>query len=184
MKLKTLDDLLQDQLRDLYSAEAQVLKGLQRMIRKVGTDSLRQAFETHRLETRGQVERLRKVARLLGMRLTGKKCKAMEGMLREGKEVMKMKGEPEILDAALIAIAQRIEHYEISAYGTARTLAELLGQQEAVDLLRQTLDEESATDEKLTAIATGDVYPHVKRDEETEEAVMEGAGQETVTAVS
>ena len=165
MKLHTMEDLLQDQLRDLYSAEAQVLKGLQRMIRKVSSDALRQALEAHRLETRGQVERLRKVARLVGARLVGKKCKAMEGLIRETKETLKTKGEPALLDAALVAAAQRIEHYEIAAYGTARALAEQLGQQEAVALLQQTLDEESAADKKLTAIAQHELYPAVKEAE-------------------
>ncbi len=178
MKMNSLDDLLHDQLRDLYSAEGQILRALPRLIRKAATQELRQALEDHRRETRGQVERLRLVARMVGVRLLGKKCKAMDGLLREGKEAMKNKGNPLLLDAALIAAAQRVEHYEISAYGTARALAEQLGHEEAAALLQQTLDEEAAADEKLTAIASRDVYPKVKG---PEDAV---AGREAMASAS
>jgi len=183
MNLQTLDDLLLDQLRDLYSAEGQILKALPRMIRKAGTQSLSEALEAYRQEMRGQVERLRKIARLLGIRLVGKRCKAVEGLLREGKEVMKLKSDPDIVDAALIAAAQRVVYYEISAYGTARALAEQLGHQEVVDMLQQTLNEESAADAKFTRIAEREVYPNIKA-LTAGVAVARAAGEETVTVVS
>jgi len=129
------------------------------------------------------VERLRKMAKMLGIRLVGKKSKAMEGLLKEGKEVMKLKSDPDILDAALIAVAQRVEHYEISAYGTARALAEQLGEQVVVEMLQQTLDEEAATDDRLTRIAEREVYPNVKA-LTAGAAVARSAGEETVTVVS
>jgi ferritin-like metal-binding protein YciE len=182
MKLQTLEDLLQDQLKDLYSAESQIFKALPRLIRKVSTQSLRQALETHRLETRGQIDRLRKISKMLGFRLAGKRCKAMEGLIKETKESLKMKGDPMMLDAALIAAAQRIEHYEISAYGTARALAEQLGLHDIVTLLQQSLDEEAAADTKLTDIACHDIYSHVPHEEG--EAVTAGAEQQTVGAMS
>lgn len=167
MKITTLDKLFEDQLKDVYSAEAQLLKALPRMAKAASSDGLREAFTAHLAETRGQVERLDRVARRLGLKLTGKKCKAMEGLIEEGREVIEADGEPEVIDAALIIAAQKVEHYEISAYGSARTLAEHLGHAEVAELLQATLDEESAADEKLTGLSVEEVLPAATETDET-----------------
>jgi ferritin-like metal-binding protein YciE len=159
MKIASLDKLLEDQLKDLYSAESQILKALPKLAKAASAAGLQKAFTRHLEETRGQVERLQQVGELLGVRLTGKKCHGAEGLLEEGKEIMDADGPPALIDAALIGAAQRVEHYEISAYGTARTLAEQLGHARVAKLLQKTLDEESATDEKLTALALKEVLP-------------------------
>jgi ferritin-like metal-binding protein YciE len=169
VKLTTLEKLLEDQLKDLYSAENQVLKALPKMAKAASTEELRDAFLTHREETEGQIERLDRVGKLLGIKLTGKKCKAAEGLIEEGKEILEADGPAAILDAALIMAAQRFEHYEISAYGSARTLAEHLGYADAAEILQETLDEESATDEKLTAISVEAVLPLAEGGEDEEE---------------
>ena len=147
-----LGQLLHDELKDLYSAEKQIIQALPKMIKACESPDLKRAFERHLEETRRQVERLDEIGEELGMRLTGKKCKGMEGLLEEGKEMMAELDE-ENMDAGLIGAAQKVEHYEIAAYGTARTHAELLGFRRAAKLLQQTLDEEGATDKKLTALA-------------------------------
>lgn len=157
MEMNSVEALLVEQLKDLYSAEGQLLKALPKMARAASDPTLREAFETHLEETQGHLERLQEIGESLGMKMGGKKCKAMEGLIEEGNEVFEMEGDESIIDAALIAAAQRIEHYEISAYGTARTLAERVGEQQLVDLLQQTLDEEYATDEKLTQICEGEL---------------------------
>jgi ferritin-like metal-binding protein YciE len=147
-----LDELLHDELKDLYSAENQIIKALPKMIRACESPDLKRAFERHLEETRRQVERLDQIADELDLRLTGKKCKGMEGLIEEGKEHM-AELDAENMDAGLIGSAQKIEHYEIAAYGTARTHADLLGYRRVAKLLQQTLDEEGATDKKLTALA-------------------------------
>ena len=147
-----LGQLLHDELKDLYSAEKQIIQALPKMIKACDSPDLKRAFERHLEETRRQVERLDEIGEELGMRLTGKKCKGMEGLLEEGKELMAELDE-ENMDAGLIGAAQKVEHYEIAAYGTARAHAELLGLRRAAKLLQQTLDEEGATDKKLTALA-------------------------------
>ena len=182
MKLTTLDKLLEDQLKDIYNAESQLVKALPKLARAATADGLREAFTTHLEETRGQVERLNRVGELLGIKLTGKKCAAMEGLIEEGREVIESEGEPEVIDAALIAAAQKVEHYEISAYGSARTLAEHLGHDEVVDLLQETLDEEAAADEKLTAISIGEVLPAATAQDEAVNAEEETAGVGTKKA--
>lgn len=176
MKLTTLDKLLEDGLKDIYSAENQLLKALPRMAKVASSAGLKAAFTSHLEETRGQVERLTRVGEALGIKLTGKKCVAMEGLVEEGKEVIDSDGEPELIDAALIIAAQKVEHYEISAYGSARTLAEHLGHDEVAGLLQETLDEESAADEKLTAISTGEVLPAATEQAEAVNAEEESAG--------
>jgi ferritin-like metal-binding protein YciE len=160
--------LLENELKDLYSAESQLVKALPKMAKAASTAGLKKAFTSHLAETKGQVERLRKVGDLLDMKLTGKKCKAMEGLIEEGKEVLDADGPEAVIDAALIAAAQRVEHYEISGYGTARALAEHLGQPQAAKLLQLTLDEESAADEKLTKISLGEVLPSADANGEAE----------------
>jgi ferritin-like metal-binding protein YciE len=160
MKMETLDKLLEDQLKDLYSAENQLVKALPKMAKAASSPKLQKAFASHLEETRNQVERLKQVGELVGVnRLSGKKCKAMEGLLEEGEEVLDAEGPAGVLDAAMIAAAQRVEHYEISSYGSARALCEFLGHARAAKLLQKTLDEESAADEKLTAISEGAVIP-------------------------
>jgi ferritin-like metal-binding protein YciE len=153
MKLGSLEDLLIDQLKDLYSAEKQILKALPKMAKTASHQELKAAFLQHAEETKGQIERLEQVFEHVGVAAKAKKCKAVEGLLEEGKEVMEADAEPAVLDAALIAAAQRIEHYEMAGYGCVRTYARQLGLDEAADLLQETLDEEGQTDEKLTQIA-------------------------------
>jgi ferritin-like metal-binding protein YciE len=159
MKIATLDKLFEDQLKDIYNAENQLVKALPKMAKKASSPSLKQAITDHLAETKTQVGRLSQIGENLGIKLTGKKCKAMEGLIEEGSEVLEAEGPGPVIDAALIAAAQRVEHYEISAYGSARALAEALGHDEVIDLLSATLDEESAADEKLTGLAESEVLP-------------------------
>ena len=153
MKIKTLRDLWVDELKDLYNAENQILKALPGMAKAAVDDELRQAFEEHLEQTRGHVERLDQVFELIEETPRGKKCMGLEGIIAEGKEMLEMDLPEPVGDAALIAAAQRVEHYEIAAYGTVRTYAELLGEPDAADLLEQTLGEEKSTDERLSQIA-------------------------------
>lgn len=148
-----LHELLVDQLKDLLSAENQIIKALPRMARAASAPELKRAFEKHLVETRRQAERLEQIGRALDVKLTGKKCKGMEGLIEEGKEIMQEDLDESALDAGLIGAAQKVEHYEIAAYGTARTHARLLGHDRVAKLLQQTLDEEGATDKKLTMLA-------------------------------
>jgi ferritin-like metal-binding protein YciE len=153
MKLTSLHDLFLDSLRDLYNAENQIIKALPKMAKTADSEELQNAFQEHLDQTRGHVERLEKVFEIMGAKARGKTCQAMEGIIEEGKELMKESAEPEVLDAGLIAAAQKVEHYEMASYGTVRTWAHQLGQNEAADLLQQTLDEEMDTDRRLTNIA-------------------------------
>lgn len=179
MKLESLNKLLEDQLKDLHSAETQLVKALPKMAKASASEALREAFTSHLEETKGHVERLDQVGQQLEMKLTGKKCKAMEGLIEEGKEVLEADGPGPIIDAALIAAAQRVEHYEISAYGTAKTLAKVLGYDQVVELLEQTEEEESAADEKLTGICEGEVIPAAQSEgsEEQEAGANGGSGR-------
>ncbi len=156
---KALNDLYTEELKDLYSAESQLVVALPKMAKATSSPDLKKAFEAHLEETKGHVKRLEQIFEELKGSPKGRKCKAMEGLVEEGAELIKEKDEfeAEALDAGLIGAAQRVEHYEIAAYGTARTFAEQLGYQKAVSLLQQTLDEEYAADEKLTALATGSI---------------------------
>jgi ferritin-like metal-binding protein YciE len=157
MKLKTLQDLLVDQLKDLYSAENQLVKALPKMAKAASNPDLRAGFEDHLEQTKEQVTRIEEICKALDVTPKGKKCAAMEGLIEEGKELLEEDTEPSVLDAGLIAAAQKVEHYEIASYGTARTWAEQLGLDDAVELLDQTLDEEKSTDEKLTELATSTI---------------------------
>jgi ferritin-like metal-binding protein YciE len=148
-----LEELLIDELKDLYSAENQIIKALPKMAKAASSPDLKRAFERHLEETRRQVERLDQIADQLEIRLTGKKCKGMEGLIEEGKEVMEGDLDENAIDAGLIAAAQKVEHYEIAGYGTVRTHAALLGLNKVARLLQQTLNEEGATDKKLTQLA-------------------------------
>lgn len=159
MPMETLEDLLEEQLQDLFSAENQLLKALPKMAKRASSPKLKKAFERHTEETRKQVERLRDVAERLEIKLSGKTCKAMQGLIEEGNEVLEEDGDGPVIDAALVAAAQRVEHYEISAYGTVRAMAEQLGETQVAKLLDRTLKEESATDEKLTKISEAELLP-------------------------
>ena len=152
-KISTPRDLLVQELKDLYSAENQLLKALPKMAEAATSDELREAFETHLEETTLQVQRLEEIGEKLAETMTGKKCQAMEGLIAEGKEIMGEDASPAMLDLALIGAAQKVEHYEIAGYGTARTLAELIGEEEVAELLQETLDEEGKTDQLLTQVA-------------------------------
>ena len=153
MKLESLQDLLVDELKDLYSAENQIIKALPKMVKTATSDELKKAFEEHLEVTKEHVNRLEQVCKMLDVSPKGKKCKAMEGLLEEGKEVMSEDVEPSVMDAALIAAAQRVEHYEMAGYGTVRTFAKQLGHDDAAELLQETLNEEAQADETLTELA-------------------------------
>jgi ferritin-like metal-binding protein YciE len=152
-KLKSLDDLLIHELQDIYHAEGQITKALPRMIKAATHPELQAAFEEHLEQTEGQIERLDQAFKLLGMPAKGKKCEGMAGLIEEGKKMMEEDAEPSVLDAALIAAAQKIEHYEIASYGCVCTYAEMLGYEQVHDLLGQNLEEEETTDERLTMLA-------------------------------
>ncbi|MFO0852667.1 MAG: ferritin-like domain-containing protein [Gemmataceae bacterium] len=150
---KTLKDMYEHLLQDTYSAETQLAEALPKMAEAAKSAELRAAFEQHLAETRNQIRRLEQVGQTCGIDLDGNTCEAMEGLVEEGEEVMGLDAESDALDAALIASAQKVEHYEIASYGTLCEWAKQLGKQDCCDLLKQTLAEEKATDEKLTRIA-------------------------------
>jgi ferritin-like metal-binding protein YciE len=153
VKINSLHDLYIDQLRDLYDAENQLVKALPKMAEASASDELREGFEEHLEQTRGHVQRLEQIFERLGEKPKGKKCKGMEGLVKEGSETLDEDMPEDTKDAGIIAAAQRVEHYEIAAYGTVRTYADLLGQDEDARLLEQTLEEEKETDQKLTQLA-------------------------------
>jgi len=153
MKVKNLHDLFVEELKDLYSAEKQLLRALPKMAKAATSDELRQGFEEHLEQTEAQVARLEEIFEQLEVSPRGKKCVAMEGLIEEGKEIMEEDMDENVLDAALIAAAQKVEHYEIAGYGTVCTFARLLGEDRAAELLQETLDEEKETDVKLTELA-------------------------------
>jgi len=155
MQLQSLQDVFTHELQDLYDAENQLLQALPKMAQAASNQELREAFEHHLDETRDHVQRLEEIVGQLGISGSGETCEAMRGLIKEGEKTIAIQGDPTAKDAALIAAAQRVEHYEIAAYGTARTLAGELDHNEAQDLLDQTLDEEANADKLLTKIATG-----------------------------
>lgn len=157
MEMENLQDLLIENLKDLYSAEKQVLNALPTVAKKVENEQLKMALENHVKETEVQVERLEKACELLGSKPTGKKCHGMEGLIEEGKEMMEEDAAPDVLDAGLIVDCQKIEHYEIAGYGSCVTFAKLLGNREVADLLAQTLQEEEKADKLLTKIAKSSI---------------------------
>jgi ferritin-like metal-binding protein YciE len=171
--IDTLQTLLEEQLKDIYSAEKQLTKALPKMAKACSSDTLREAIETHLEETEGQIVRLDEIAEKLGVKLSGKKCAAMEGLVEEGVEAMEYDGDENLVDAAIIAAAQRVEHYEIAAYGTAKAFAEKLNLSEVVDLLEESLDEESSTDEKLTTISEDEILAGIEVSSEGEESEEE-----------
>lgn len=157
MALSTLQELLIEELQDTYDAEHQILEALPKMEEAATNKKLATAFRQHHKQTETHVTRLEKVFQILGEEPKRKKCKAMAGLTAEGAEIIKEDADGDVRDAALIAAAQKVEHYEIAGYGTLRTWAQLLGHEDAVKLLQTTLDEEGATDKKLTALAEGGV---------------------------
>lgn len=157
MELNTLHELYVDELKDLYSAENQILKAMPRMIKAATHTKLKQGFTKHERQTQEHVKRLEKICQSLGEKPTGKKCVGMEGVLKEGSELINEKPDNEVLDAGLISAAQRVEHYEMAGYGTVRTWARLLGHEDHVGLLQQTLDEERDTDEALSELAESSI---------------------------
>jgi ferritin-like metal-binding protein YciE len=156
---ETLRDLYLNELRDLYSAETQLLEALPKMAEAASASHLKQAFTDHLDQTEGHVSRLEEIFEALGEEPSGETCKAMQGLLAEGEDYVKAEGDREVRDAGLIGAAQRVEHYEIAGYGTARTLATRLGETEAADKLQDTLEEESEADRKVTEIAESEVNP-------------------------
>jgi ferritin-like metal-binding protein YciE len=153
MKIATLEDLLADELKDLYSAENQLIKALPKMAKAAESEDLRTAFEDHLEQTRHHATRIEQICNEMGIKPSGKKCLGMEGLIEEGKELLQEKVEPEPLEAGLIGAAQRVEHYEIAGYGTARAHAQQLGLTKVADVLNQTLEEEKKANELLTQLA-------------------------------
>jgi ferritin-like metal-binding protein YciE len=160
MKLESMKELYVSELKDLYDAETQIIHALPKMASAASSPELRSAFETHLQQTRGQVDRLDQILLRLGEKTGGKKCKGMAGVIAEGEELIKQHADPDVRDAGLITAAQKVEHYEMAGYGSARTFARLLGENEAASLLQQTLDEEGDTDKRLTALAERDINRH------------------------
>ena len=153
MKLDSLQTLWIEELRDIYNAENQLLKALPKMAKGASSPELKQAFEDHLEETKGHVERLEEIFEKLDEKPTGKTCKAMKGLVEEGSEILEEEGEDSVLDAGIIAAAQKVEHYEIASYGTVVAFAKMLGEEDAADLLQQTLDEEGEADKHLSELA-------------------------------
>jgi ferritin-like metal-binding protein YciE len=177
MELDTLRNLYIDELKDLYSAEKQLVKALPKMAKAASSPDLKRAFETHLAQTEGQIERLERVFESLEASPRGKKCVGMEGLIEEAKELIGEDPEPEVLDAGLISKAQHVEHYEIAGYGTVRAYALLLGEEEQAALLQETLDEEGETDKLLTGLAEGaiNLQALAAGEESEEEAETQGA---------
>lgn len=153
MKLETLRDLYTEQLKDLYSAETQLVDALPKMAKAASNPQLQRAFQEHLAQTKQHVQRLEQIFAQIGDKPKGQTCKGMEGLLKEGEEMIKMKGDSAAIDAGLIAAAQRVEHYEIAGYGCVRTYAAQIGDRQGAMLLQQTLDEEGTTDKRLTQLA-------------------------------
>ena len=153
MKLDSFETLYIEELRDLYNAENQLVKALPKMAKAASSPELQQAFEDHLEQTKEHIERLDEIFDKLDKKPSGKTCHGMKGLVEEGSEIMAEKGEDFVIDAGLIAAAQKMEHYEIASYGTVRTWAEMLGDDDAAELLQQTLDEEGETHKKLTELA-------------------------------
>ena len=163
LELNTLEDLFVEQIEDLYDAEKRLTSALPEMEKAATNPQLKDAFRSHLRETEGQVARLESIFRTLGRDPSRETCEAMKGLIKEGSDIVNAKGDTSVKDAALIAAAQRVEHYEIAGYGSARTFAQRLGHTDAARLLQETLDEEAAADKKLTAIANGNVNIQAQR---------------------
>jgi len=176
MRMTSLQDLYVDQVQDLYSAENQLVQALPKMAKAAYTDALRQGFLEHLEQTRNHVNRLEQIFTRMGTRAGGKTCEGMQGLIQEGEEAIALEGDPAVRDAALIAAAQRVEHYEIAGYGTVRTYAKQLGFGDDKSLLQKTLDEEGETDKKLTSLAEGGLFSSgINEKAAREEPVMAGS---------
>lgn len=162
MTQKTLENLFYDTLKDVYYAERKILKALPKMAEGAQSPKLKAAFEKHQQETEGQIERLEQVFNIIGKRAIGKTCEAIDGIIEEGEEILEEYEDSPALDAGLIAAAQAVEHYEISRYGTLKRWAELLGHDDAAELLDETLQQEARTDEDLTELADAQANPAAK----------------------
>lgn len=169
MKIDSLNALLEEELKDIYSAEKQLLKALPKMAKKATSEELRAALEEHLEVTKGQVTRLEEVFETLGKTAKAKTCKAMQGLIEEATEIMEEDATDGVMDAGIIAAAQKVEHYEIASYGTVRTWARLCGEEQAAELLQETLDEEGEADQKLTELAENFVNPEAESDDDEEE---------------
>lgn len=178
MSIESLQDMFLHELKDIYDAEKRLLRALPKMAKKATSEELQAAFEEHRSQTEGQIERLERIFESLDKPARGKKCMGMEGLIKEGDEMAKEDPGP-ALDAGLIASAQKVEHYEIASYGTLATWAKLLGMEDAVELLEETLAEEKETDEKLTSIAA---EINMEADEEGDEEMEEEEDEEEEVA--
>jgi ferritin-like metal-binding protein YciE len=178
MKIETLDDLLQEELKDIYDAEKQLVKALPKMAKAASSEELKSALEEHLEVTKGQVQRLEQAFDLLGSKAKGKTCAGMKGLIQEGQEVMEEDASEQMMDAALIGAAQRVEHYEIASYGTARTFAERLGHEDVARLMQETLSEEEEADEKLTQISESLLAEVSPGGGEAEEEGAEEMGEE------
>jgi ferritin-like metal-binding protein YciE len=170
MEMESLHELYVDELKDLYSAEKQIVKALPKMVKNATNPELKEAFSNHLDETEGHVQRLEKIFQMLGEKAGGKKCKGMEGLIEEAKELLEEDAAEEVLDAGLISKAQHVEHYEMAGYGTVRTYAEQLGFSDQAKLLQQTLDEEGKANELLTQIAESSVNLDAETGSEEEES--------------
>ncbi len=181
MKIESLRDLLEEELKDIYSAEKQLVKAMPKMAKKASSEELRAALEEHLEVTKGQIERLEEVFSVLGQTPKAKTCKAMKGLLEEATEIMDEDATPAVMDAGIIAAAQKVEHYEIASYGTVRTWARLCGEEEAAELLQETLDEEGQADKNLSEIAET-INPDAEDDDDEEEAPVAKASSKKSSA--
>lgn len=168
--METLNELLEEELKDIYSAEKQLLKALPKMAKKASSEELKSALEEHLEVTQGQVERLEEVFEALGKPAKAKTCKAMQGLIEEATEIMEEDATDAVMDAGIIAAAQKVEHYEIASYGTVRTWARLCGENEAAELLQETLDEEGEADKRLTELAENFVNPEAEEGDDEQES--------------
>ena len=173
MKMETLQELYVEQLRDIYDAENQLMKALPKMAKTATNEELKAAFEHHLEQTEEQITRLDRIFEELGEKAKGHKCKAMAGLVEEGKELMEEDAAEDVMDAGLICAAQKVEHYEIATYGCLRTYAEMLGLDEQADLLQETLDEEKDTDENLTELAVSCINLEAEEGEDEDEEAQE-----------
>jgi ferritin-like metal-binding protein YciE len=180
VKLNTLEELYVDVLKDLYSAENQILKALPKMVKAASDAQLKEAFRTHERQTREHVARLDRISQDLGKKLKGKKCIGMEALIQEGAELIREKPDRDVLDAGLIAKAQHVEHYEMAGYGTCRTYAQQMGYDKQAALLQQTLDEEGETDKLLTSLAESSINIEAEYASEAE-TTAKGRGFERTT---
>ena len=181
MKIESLRDLLEEELKDIYSAEKQLVKAMPKMAKKASSEELRSALEEHLEVTKGQIERLEEVFSVLGQTPKAKTCKAMKGLLEEATEIMDEDATPAVMDAGIIAAAQKVEHYEIASYGTVRTWARLCGEEEAAELLQETLDEEGQADKNLSEIAET-INPDAEDDDDEAEAPVARASSKKSSA--